>query len=78
MKQTNIIIEDRLVNVAPRFQRAIWKLERYDGSIFRSKTDARANGYNLANCNYRIEDENGNVIETVINAKLDGYGRRYN
>lgn len=71
-----IVIETELVNVSSRFHRAIWR-ERRAGYIFNSAREARANGYNLANCNYYYEDEEGNEIRRYNNAKLDGYGRRY-
>lgn len=71
-----ITIDTELINVASRFHRAIWR-ERRVGYSFNSAREARAAGYNLANCNYYYEDADGNVIRRYNNAELDGYGRRY-
>lgn len=71
-----IVIDSQLINVASRFRRAIWR-ERRVGLSFKSARAARAYGYNLDNCNYYYEDEDGNEIRRYSNAKLDGYGRRY-
>lgn len=30
--------------------------------------------YNVRNCNYDVENEEGELIRSVNNAKLDGYG----
>ena len=77
MKNYTVVLESELVNVAPRFQKAIYQLESVDYHFDSVKAMRRA-GYNPANCNYRFEDEDGEVIREVYNAKLDGYGRRYN
>ena len=71
-----ITIETELVNVGSRFHRAIWR-ERRVGYTFNTAREARAAGYNLANCNYYYKDADGNEIRRYNNAKLDGYGRRY-
>lgn len=65
-----------LVNVAGRYKKAIW-LEREINTTFKSVSDMRKI-YNIKNCNYRIEDENGNTIIEKYNGKLDCYGTRYN
>lgn len=77
MKNTIVVIDEVLTNIAPRFSQAIWR-QRFDGHIFSTYKEAREKGYNLKNCNYHFEDEDGNIIRRVNNAKLDGYGRRYN
>ena len=75
--KTKIIINEVIKNVAPRFKKAIWR--KYDvNEMFASYKDA-SKYYDLRNCNYdyvyTFTDE---IVKTVRNAKLDGYGRRYN
>lgn len=69
-----VIILERLENVAPRFQRAIWRKRE----VNRTFASAREAGkyYNLKNCNYNFEDKAGNIVKSVRNAMLDGYGNR--
>ena len=70
-----IYIEKELVNVAPRFTKAIWR-ERDVRTYYDSA--AEANLYHkLQNCKYQYEDEDGNVLSRYNNANVDGYGRRY-
>lgn len=69
-----VIILSELQNVAPRFRRAIWR-KREVNRIFASAKEA-GKYYNLRNCNYDFEDEDGNIVKSVRNARLDGYGNR--
>lgn len=69
-----VIILRELQNVAPRFKRAIWR-KREVNRIFDSAKEAEKY-YNLRNCNYDFEDEDGNIVKSVRNAKLDAYGNR--
>lgn len=69
-----VIILSELQNVAPRFSRAIWRKKEVN-RIFASAKEA-AKYYNLRNCNYDFENEAGEIVKSVRNAKLDGYGNR--
>ena len=74
--KTTIYLMSALFNVAGRYKKAIWH-EREINTTFRSVSEMRKM-YNIKNCNYRIEDENGNTIIEIYNGKLDCYGTRYN
>lgn len=74
--KTTIYLMSALFNVAGRYKKAIWR-EREINTTFRSVSEMRKM-YNIKNCNYRIEDENGNTIIEIYNGKLDCYGTRYN
>lgn len=69
-----VIILSELQNVAPRFRRSIWRQKEVN-RIFSSAKEA-GKYYNLRNCNYEFEDEDGNIVKSVRNAKLDAYGKR--
>lgn len=69
-----VIILSELQNVAPRFKRAIWR-KRNVNRVFNSAKEA-AKYYNLRNCNYDFEDEDGEIIRSVRNGLLDAYGKR--
>lgn len=69
-----VIILSELQNLAPRFKRAIWR-KREVNRIFSSAKEA-GKYYNLRNCNYEFENEDGEIIRSVRNAKLDAYGKR--
>lgn len=75
MKKT-IYLMSVLVNVAGRHKKAIWR-EREINTTFKSVSEMRKI-YNIKNCNYRIEDEDGNTIIERYNGKIDCYGTRYN
>ena len=74
--KTTIYLMLALFNVEGRYKKAIWR-EREINTTFRSVSEMRKM-YNIKNCNYRIEDENGNTIIEIYNGKLDCYGTRYN
>ena len=63
-----------LQNVAPRFKRAIWRKKEVN-RIFSTAKEA-AKYYNLKNCNYDFENENGETVRSVRNGLLDAYGNR--
>lgn len=69
-----VIILSELQNVAPRFSRAIWR-KRNVNRVFNSAKEAKKY-YNLRNCNYDFEDEDGEIIRSVRNGVLDAYGNR--
>lgn len=69
-----VIILSELQNVAPRFRRAIWRKKEVN-RIFPSAKEA-GKYYNLRNCNYDFENEAGEIVRSVRNARLDGYGNR--
>jgi len=73
-----VTVEKELKNVAPKFKKAIWK-EYFPGECFTSVRKA-AKHYNLKNCRYTIVTDTikGMTYRLVNNAKIDGYGRRYN
>lgn len=69
-----VIILSELQNVAPRFKRAIWRKRNVNRVFTFAKEAARY--YNLRNCNYDFEDDDGDIVKSVRNARLDGYGNR--
>lgn len=69
-----VIILSELQNVAPRFRMAIWRKKEVN-RIFSSAKEAEKY-YNLRNCNYDFENEAGEIVKSVRNAKLDAYGKR--
>ena len=69
-----VLVISVLCNVAPRFNRAIWR-KRKVNLIFKSAKEA-AKYYNLRNCNYDFENEAGEIIRSVRNGVLDAYGNR--
>lgn len=69
-----VIILSELKNVAPRFKCAIWRKKEVN-RIFSSAKEA-GKYYNLRNCNYVFENEDGEVIRSVRNGLLDAYGKR--
>jgi len=74
-----ILVTKELMNVAPRFSKAIWRI-KYCSDEYTSITSAKKR-HNLLNCNYIITllGPNDEVLEerNVNNANIDGYGRRY-
>jgi len=64
-----------LVNVAPAFRKATWRQSEI-GRYFTSVKEM-SKMYNVRNCNYDVEDEDGEVIRTIRNGKIDCYGRRF-
>ena len=71
-----VYLRSVLRNVAPRFSKAIWQKQEI-GHYF-SSVKEMSKMYNVRNCNYDVENEEGELIRSVNNAKLDGYGKRYN
>ena len=74
--KNNIYLMSVLVNIAGRHKKAIWR-EREINTTFKSVSEMRKI-YNIKNCNYRIEDGDGNTIIERYNGKIDCYGTRYN
>ena len=73
MKKINL--SSVLRNVAPRFSKAIWQKQEI-GHYFPSVKEM-SKMYNVRNCNYDVENEEGELIRSVRNGKLDCYGRRF-
>ena len=69
-----VLVISVLCNVAPRFRSAIWRRKDVN-RIFSSAKEA-GKYYNLRNCNYVFENEDGEVIRSVRNGVLDAYGNR--
>ena len=72
----HVILESVLRNVAPKFHKAIWR--SYQVNNCYDSVSQMGKSYNVRNCNYRIEDNENNIIRIVENGKLDSYGTRYN
>ena len=69
-------LNTELKNVSPRFHKAKWREYKFD--TYYNYVSEMAKIHNIKNCNYQLEDENGNVLKTVRNGKIDCYGTRYN
>ena len=74
MKTYSCIIESRLANVSRRFRPANYELQNIN-RVYASAKEARKE-YDLSRCNYRLEDEDGNVVALHENARVDRFGRR--
>ncbi len=70
-----VVLNSVLENVAKPFSPAIWR-ERNVGAIF-SSVKEMGMYYNVKNCNYHVEDMEENILRTVNNGRLNGYGNRY-
>ena len=76
MKKYRILVTVELVNISGKFQKASWKRKEIQTTYSSLK---KANElHKLNNCNYHYVDDNGEIIESFINANMDAYGNRYN
>jgi len=76
MKNYKVVVDVELINISVKFQKASWKRWRID-TIYPSLKKAKEL-HKLNNCNYHYVDDNGEIIESFINANMDAYGNRYN
>lgn len=70
-----VFLNTALINVAPRFQKAIWKEKRID-RVYNSVKEM-SKYYNVRNCNYDIANDDGNIIRRVRNGHINSFGDRY-
>lgn len=71
-----IIVRYELVNVAPRFCKAVWRKRRFD-VVYSSAKEAWKH-HRRENCCYQhIDSDTEDIVSTFDNAKIDSFGKRY-
>ena len=76
MKNYKVVVDVELINISGKFQKACWKRKEID-KIYPSLKKAKEL-HKLNNCNYHYINNDGEIIESFINANMDAYGNRYN
>lgn len=71
-----IYIKSELKNIAPRFNKAIWRKYNIMREYASSKEARKF--HNLKNCCYEYKDKDDNVIRSINHARIDAYGTRFN
>lgn len=70
-----VFLNTALINVAPRFHKAIWK-EKEVRKVYNSVKEMSKH-YNVRNCNYDIINDNDDIIRRVHNGHINSLGDRY-
>ena len=76
MKNYKVVVDVELINISGKFQKASWKRKEVH-AVYQSLKKAKEL-HKLNNCNYHYINNDGEIIESFINANMDAYGTRYN